>query len=297
MNIELAVGISHESGSEVIGYSNNDEHLYSKYFNVRDFIIGNDAVVLGHRPDAKFSTYSNIVSKNYWKCSEGENEEYFAEGREPIGMEKEMHIKVAFGWYSRFFFNRSAELDSALSKVAFKEEYYQFSESVVKYLGDFAGGHVRLLDHTEISRINSEKFSDGLKRLCDSNLPVVLCTDEAHHQMIQNKKDHFVLLDDIVLKEFEKDFRQLYQHGESALAIVSNIIMHSSKQFVGTFGSTYSAYIQRNRNQNGLDETWSFWGREDDTPRQPFSWNGVDLDNVKKAWQREWSESKLCFAV
>lgn len=297
MNIELAVGIAHESKSEIIVYSNNDEHLYSKYLNVRNFLTPTDSLALGSRPDKNISVHSNIVSHGYWKCSDGKDEEWFAEGRVNINTAQDMHVVVAFGWYSRFFFNRSVELDLALSKVVFKEDYYQFSEMVANYLGDFVGGHVRLLDHITLSKINEGSLVDGVGKLIESNLPVVLCTDEIGHKMIQNNKDKVILLDDIILKEFKKEFWQLPQHGDGALAIVSNIIMHSSKKFIGTFGSTYSSYIQRNRNQKGLNETWSYWGRKDDVLYSPFSWNGVELDNAKKAWQREWPESKLAIGV
>jgi hypothetical protein len=67
--------------------------------------------------------------------------------------------------------------------------------------------------------------------------------------------------------------------------------MHEADNFVGTSGSTYSAYIHRNRNQRGI-ETWDFF---DDPPKAegvPYSWLCYPLDPGRKMWWREWPESR-----
>ena len=65
----------------------------------------------------------------YYKCQDGEYEKEFAEGRERLNPEKNKTIcfntnNLAF--YSRFFFNRTKELDLFFSKLTFKSEYFEF---------------------------------------------------------------------------------------------------------------------------------------------------------------------------
>jgi energy-coupling factor transporter ATP-binding protein EcfA2 len=49
-----------------------------------------------------------------------EDELAFAEGRQRLPLDKELHVKLTLGWYSRFFYDRSPELNKALSSVKFK---------------------------------------------------------------------------------------------------------------------------------------------------------------------------------
>jgi hypothetical protein len=69
--------------------------------------------------------------------------------------------------------------------------------------------------------------------------------------------------------------------------------MHKTKYFIGTSGSTYTAYIHRKRLQSGLKENFEFFDKPNKTFSGPYSWNNYDLEQGKKMWWREWKESLL----
>ena len=72
--------------------------------------------------------------------------------------------------------------------------------------------------------------------------------------------------------------------------------MTYSDYFIGTPGSTYTAYIhrklyqKRNHNFEMMDcgryhSSWNQSGK--------YSWNGMPMHTEMKSWWREWPESKL----
>ena len=67
--------------------------------------------------------------------------------------------------------------------------------------------------------------------------------------------------------------------------------MHDSINFVGKSGTTYTSYIQRCRNQKGI-ETWDFFDNPPKANGSPYSWVDYPLQTDLKMWWREWKESK-----
>jgi hypothetical protein len=216
----------------------------------------------------------------------------FAEGRQRLPLDKTLHIKRTLGWYCRFFYNRSPELNKAISSVKFKKEYTDLAKKISASLGNFQGMHLRLSDHVNMFETTQEMFEGWLNNFEQNNLPIVVSTCEPGHKMVQDNKHRFVLLDEYIINNFAEDFKALPFQDEVVFGLICNLVLHDSTNFVGTSGSTYSAYIHRVRNQKGI-ETWEFFDNPPKAAGQPYSWNGHQLDNTRKMWWREWPESKI----
>lgn len=61
--------------------------------------------------------------------------------------------------------------------------------------------------------------------------------------------------------------------------------------FIGTPGSTFAGYIQRNINQT-RDIDFKLFG-EEYQPKGKYTWNGHFQSTITKQWWREWKESKI----
>ena len=236
----------------------------------------------------------NLLNNYYYsnKPSISDDEIAFAEGRQRLPLDKTLHIKRTLGWYCRFFYNRSPELNKAISSVKFKKEYTDLAKKISASLGNFQGMHLRLSDHVNMFETTQEMFEGWLNNFEQNNLPIVVSTCEPGHKMVQDNKHRFILLDEYIINNFAEDFKALPFQDEVVFGLICNLVLHDSTNFVGTSGSTYSAYIHRVRNQKGI-ETWEFFDNPPIAVGQPYSWNGHQLDNTRKMWWREWPESKV----
>lgn len=325
MSVELAVGLAHETQKHIVMHyvSNNGDNLYdfkkvpiytpSRWHNYQrsgftdpnqfphltDILEWDADISLIDEKINKFPqeelVVDSLINDVYFskETDMTDKELEFAEGRTRLDLTKTLHLKSTLGWYSRFFFNRSVELDKALSSVKFKKEYYDFAEMICRSLGEFQGAHIRLSDHLNMFNTTQEMFENGLLRLEQNGLPIVISTCEPGHKMIRDNKHRFILLDEYIVNNFSKEFLSLDFKDEVVFGLICNLVMHKAKHFIGTSGSTYTGYIQRKRNQNGLLETWDFFDQPIHNPIGSFSWNGYPLQNGQKMWWREWSESKL----
>lgn len=325
MSIELAVGLSHESNKQTLVHyvSNNGDKLYnfkkvpiytpSRWSNPqrKDFtnedhfphlsdILEWDAdMILVDEKIDKFPQedllFEDILSNNYYSNEDviSDKELMFAEGRTRLALDGNIHVKKTLGWYSRFFFNRSKSLDLAISSVNFKQEYYDFANMVADSIGIFCGGHLRLSDHVRMFDTTQDMFESGLSKLEKMGLPIVISTDDPTSKMVQENRHRFILLDEYIVNNFRKEFKELRFQDEVVFGLICNLVMHKSVEFIGTSGSTYTGYIHRKRNQGLIIPTWNFWDVPDQSYSGPFSWNNYNLENGKKMWWREWGESKL----
>jgi len=325
MSIELAIGLAHETNKEMTVHylSNSGDGLFnfnkvpiytpSRFSNpqrqsfinqnqfphLTDLLEWNKEMILIDEKIERFPDEDGVIDDMMTNCyysneNKITNDELsFAEGRQRINVIDNVHIKRTLGWYSRFFYNRSSSLDKTLSLVKFKDPYQEFAKIVSDSLGDFVGGHLRLSDHVKMFNTTSSMFENGLTQLEKYNLPIVLCTDEPTHLMVKERQNRFILLDKYIIENFAEEFNKLPFQDEVVFGLVCNLIMCNSTYFIGTSGSTYTGYIQRLRNQSNLNETWDFWDKPVDMSSGPYSWNNYDLENGKKMWWREWSESKL----
>lgn len=236
----------------------------------------------------------NDLMNNYYysnKPSISDDETAFAEGRQRLPLDKDLHLKLTLGWYSRFFYDRSPELNKAISSVKFKKEYTDLANKIFHSIGYFQGMHLRLSDHIAMFETTQEMFEGWLDRFGQNNLPIVVSTCQPGHKMVQENKHRFILLDEYIVNNFRDEFMALPFQDEVVFGLICNLVMHNATNFVGTSASTYSAYIHRNRNQRGI-ETWDYFDNPPKAEGIPYSWYCYPLDNGKKMWWREWPESK-----
>lgn len=248
---------------------------------------------------------SNILSAYFYNfLDNNENEEFFALGRRRFNPETvdNFNFEWTLGWYSTMFMNRPPEVDVALSKTKFKKEYYQLAETIAKSIGTFVGAHLRYTDHNFDSP-RKDEISAGLDTL-EKGHQIVIVTDEYRNPLVQ--ETGALLLEQYIEREFEKEFKQLPFTDEVTLGLISNLVMHHAKDFIGTQGSTYTGYIQRHaggRMRVFAEQPYEQTG--------PYTWNGykypklrnaeynrkinyiADLQDWDNRWWREWPESKL----
>lgn len=322
ISLEIAVGLSSALNKNLLIYNitnpPNPEYGYNKvsiysanhkyndrkgliddnvFPNISDFLDwqNKDECILIHEDIDSFINQDVLVTnlmKHYYSGSKDVSldEQLFSEDRKALPTGNNMHLQKTLGYYSRFFYNRDDKIDNALSSVKFKEEYYEIASKIAKSLGIFNGIHLRLTDHTHYSKITASHFEDGLDRL--KGKKIVVCTDEPNHPMVKNSSADFILLDQYILDNFYEDFKQLKIRDEISFGILNNLVMHYSQDFIGTPGSTFSGYIQRNINQN-KDYEWKLFNTKPEVQNGPYSWTEYPEDTITKQWWREWHESKL----
>jgi hypothetical protein len=324
MSLELAVGLAHETKKDLIVHyvSNAGDDLYnsrnvpiftpSRWHNEQrkdftnpdqfphllDLINFNEDLTFIDTKIDFFKQEEFVIDdtlNGYYYSNENEiseNELLFAEGRQRIPLDKNLHLKKTLGWYSRFFYNRSQELDNALKSVKFKDVYVDLAKKISNSLGSFQGMHLRLSDHIKMFDTTQGMFESWLSIYENNKLPIVVSTCEPGNKMIQDNKHRFILLDEYIVNNFRDDFMSLPFQDEVVFGLICNLVLHDSVNFVGTSGSTYSAYIHRVRNQKDI-ETWDFFDNPPKAIGSPYSWNGYPLEGGRKMWWREWQESKL----
>jgi hypothetical protein len=223
-----------------------------------------------------------------------DTEENFSEGRERLLLNNynNVYLKKTLGYYSRFFLDRESSLDKSLSSVRFKPEYYQLAEKIAISIGLFNGTHFRLTDHKGMFDPDNNILDSGISQI-DNGLPIVMCTDQPDSELIKNSSYNYLLLDDYILNNFYKEFREFKFKEEVSFGILNNLVMHYSQDFIGSPGSTYTGYIHRGLNQK-KDIQWRIFGEEEHLQDGPYSWNGYDnKDTFTKQWWREWKESRI----
>lgn len=321
MSIELAVGIQYITKSDISIYniangSDGKSPIYaaSKNINNRKYVNNNnfftidqilewdtkDRFCFSKEKSIDFvkhdSTIENLMFYYFDFLHNDDND--FAEQRSKINFTDNMHIKNTLGWYSRFFNNRPKELDQLLKSVKFRSEYYQLSEVIAKSIGSFNGLHLRLTDHVDQRVSTTTDMLDNAIDKINDGKPLVLCSDDINSNVVKKSKHKFIMLDQYILDNFGKDFATFRYTDEVSFGILNNLVMHYSDKFIGTIGSTYSAYIQRSMNQS-RDIDW-LWFDYIDNPvyeeslQGKYSWNASKkIDTHAKQWFREWKESRL----
>jgi len=233
--------------------------------------------------------YYSVASKNHTDL-----EQSFSEGRERLLLDNynNVHLKKTLGYYSRCFFDRDSSLNKSLSSVRFKPEYYQLAEKIALSIGLFNGAHFRLTDHKGMFDPDNNVLDFGISQI-DNGAPIVLCTDQPNSELIKNSSYNYLMLDEYILKNFHKEFREFKFKEEVSFGILNNLVMHYSQDFIGSPGSTYTGYIHRGLNQK-RDIQWRIFGEEEHSQDGPYSWNGYNnKDSFTKQWWREWKESRI----
>lgn len=321
MSLELAVGLAHETKRTTVVHffshnlekniyistpstrcndqrNNFTDRSFSNNPHLLDLIdIDTDLIVVNERINSfkqEELVINNLMTGYYYsnKTEITEDELAFADGRERLPLDKAIHLKQTLGWYSRFFYDRSPELNKVLSSVKFKGVYVDLAKKISSSLGQFQGMHLRLSDHQVDPSLHREEIIDHwITKYEENKLPIVFSTEEPNHPIILKNKHRFILLDEYIVDNFKDDFKSLPFTDEVVFGLICNLVLHDSVNFVGKSGSTYTSYIQRCRNQKGI-ETWDFFDNPAKANNKPYSWNNYPIPNDLKMWWREWEESK-----
>lgn len=260
--------------------------------------------------DEKLKINSIVFSSKFYNFyDDSHNEEYFSCGRTKFVESACDHYSFnsTLGWYSTFFMNRPPEVDKALSLTKFKPEYYQLADHIAKQIGPFVGAHIRLTDN-QFEYPTNEQIEKGIDSLKTGFQKIIATDDPANERIIKLKSKGALVLEEIIEKEFFKDFQQLKFIDEVSLGLLVNLVMHHSKDFIGSQGSTFTGYIQRH-----AEGDMKIFGEQPYTVLGPFTWNGYKypsfspetIERNKKInyierlfdsdnrWWREWPESRL----
>lgn len=317
-SIEIGVGLAFKTNRQIIwhnitnppnpDYNNNRVPIYSAnyFFNDRknflesnvypkitdlvDWNNKNNQIFIDDSIDFFSSDAVKIDNLMEYYLSDSIDLD-FAESRKILNFNDDFDydIRNTLGYYSRFFKNKNTDFMNEINSIKFKKEYYDLAKIIAESLGSFSGAHLRLTDHIVRVNTTSEIFNSGLQKI-RQDLPIVLSTDEPNNDIVKNSDHKFILLDQYILENFYKDFKQLKFKEEVSFGLLNNLIMHYSEDFIGTPGSTFTGYIHRNINKR-KDIEFKLFGEDNFIQTGPYSWNGHYHDTITKQWWREWKES------
>lgn len=198
-------------------------------------------------------------------------------------------------WYSKFLMKRNYDIDHEINKIRFTKEYTDLVDKIHKEIGNFSGTHVRIMPDHYSYRFTREAYDSRITELYDKGLPIVMSIDDWNHEFLKKNPFNMLNAHELILNEYRKDFLSLSHHNRVDLAILSMLLMIKSSNFVGTYGSTYTAYIQQQRAQRDVEDWLFFPGTLHDSYNKdtlPYSWYSLP-PNINLCWERDWQECKL----
>jgi hypothetical protein len=317
LSLETAVGIQHKTNSDIIFYNDNFNDFFlnkpSNYDNkysdmiarlkkqrIDDFFTwdSQDRFIFDY--DIKRDKLQNIktydmfniflVDKN--KTIKDINE--FACNRSPVYFdETEINLKNTLVSYSYFFYHRDIELDTKIGSVSAKKEYKELAKKIADSLEDFDGIHLRMTDFsTYFYTVTQDMFNEAIKSF-NSGRKIVISTDDPESSILKGIDNSVILLDKYIYENFFDDFKSLPIHDEIIFGLINNLVMHYSKDFIGTLGSSFTSYIQKNRINMGLNESFKWFNNLNYKKTENYSWTNSSIpDKMKSCW-REWEECLL----
>jgi len=319
LSLETAVGVQHKSNANVILYNtatnannfaihspNGYDTKYSKMISKQQKITIDDIFSWNSR---EHFTIKNEITKDCYAHAEKynlskfflidrdkeiNNIKEFSSNRSPFYLSNnDMRFTNTLVSYSYFFYHRDTELDKSIESVSAKEEYVALAKKIAESLGDFDGIHLRLTDFPIfIYKVKDEMFNDAINSL-NSGRKLVISTDDPDHYMLKNLNRSVIFLDNYIYENFYDDFKSLPFTDNIIFGLINNLVMHYSKDFIGTMGSTYTSYIQKNRVNKGLSPSWKFFNDLNYQKTGKYSWNNYPIEDGAKGWWREWEECLL----
>jgi uncharacterized short protein YbdD (DUF466 family) len=229
-------------------------------------------------------------------------------------------------YYSRFFYLPSPTLYSLMEAIQFKPIYRNLADKISQTLGQYNGIHIRLTDYRNwIPHREADHPYLILKTLKEIFPPeelLLICTDESENMdffnPILNYYKNAIFIDQFIIANFQKEFKNLPFTDEQTLGLICNLVMWNCQQFAGSFRSTYTGIIHRNwfrkqlrKQLNPSKLTFKFvesglspgevqfhQGSYAEINPGLFSWNRIHLPVVTemKSWCREWPES-VCLTL
>lgn len=290
-----------DSSAEWIFYDQRSKMVQKRTTGLFDMIdYDKDLIpfVLDYPNITKFYEDEILIDKDfsYLYCVDQEHEKlekHFSDNREKLILEKDKnyHIKgFTLCNYSTFFMNRSSKLDSDISSIKIKSQYYDLAKKMKKDFGDFNGIHVRLTDHMHNQETTQEQLDAAIDMLSDKR--IVILTDDVDHKYFKKYKN-ILFFDDLMSQNYYIEFQSLDVQTEVSWSIVGAIFMSMSDDFIGTKKSTFTSFIQREMNQS-KDYDFKFL---DEIPKDdsiPFSWLNEKYQGQKAyTLSRDWKESRF----
>ena len=214
-------------------------------------------------------------------------DEQFLDGRDWIRLDRSLHYRFVetLGWYSIVFWNIN-NLETSDFEIKFKQEYIDFASKISKELGEFSSIHIRGKDIAKIYESKPLDIDEAVEGLRGEN--VVIITDEQNLGEIKSGKN-ITNLNDFIIDNFLDEFLNLPFHDETTFGLICLLVACNSKDFSGTFGSTYSGYIHRQMRIKDGEYEYKFVGHKASRVNGKNPWYLCsDLPIETKVWCREW---------
>jgi len=158
------------------------------------------------------------------------NEKYFSNNRIKAELyeNKENIFTMTLNWYSRFFMNRTQDIDYAISTVKFKDPYVNLAKKIAQSLGPFNGAHVRVMtDHFQYYRFDNNKINNGLNFI-DNSLPIFISVDDFNNPVLKSIDKKIFYIHEVILNDFYDDFKNLPYSNRVVLGLISSLILHTT---------------------------------------------------------------------
>lgn len=288
-------------------------------------VHGDDAFEsLAASSDTRVVEWPDLHEAVYTDDPGAEDLESFALGRPHVSWDPswgdEPVVQIAargLGSYAYFFHldtDRRSSLFELLQSVCPKAPYRVFAEEVTHELGHFNAAHIRRTDHLagvpDARKVTPWMIRDNLASVLPADERLVVCTEAdpgaaAFVPLLEHFED-VVFLSDFVLghPDLRGRFSTLERHDDTALAVVTQEVAARAERFVGTFGSTFTGIIHRQRHLAATSEPFLFTGdflgggtrfercAYRDVQPGPFTWNrhAYPVPAGALSWLREWPE-------
>jgi len=326
MSLEIAVGLSTLLNKPVRLYNLWDQYdpigvsspVFYRYRNRLPELIGTDRVNRIHQildwdnenwilEDKNINEdiydYQTVClfQKHYVNCqpSMHGNEDEFRNGHGLLELDPSVNYNFInmISFYCRFFFNRTSNIDHSLKKIQWKQPYVDLANDIARDLGTFAALHLRDTDNHRTIRIQKDHFESGINKISEHGLPIVLATDNPGDDKVTSYSNRFTLMEDIIREGWAQRFRELPYHDEVVMGLITNLVLSHASEFIGTPGSTFTAYIHRQQHHRGRC-TWSFFDGDissdhnslnNTSTRSPGKYSWVEYP-TQPTWWREWPE-------
>lgn len=312
MSLEIAIGLAKQSGKNVIVHnvapdanppihSSNTNTLNRDFINLSNHPKITDLVVFDDIDNLEiidsFIPHLNdslLVDGLRFYFYGRDTEKDFSYERINLNtlIDNNIYIQGSNVWYSVFFLNKDVELSKAIKSLQFKAEYTELAKKIAESIGLFNGVHIRLTDHAFWKEKPNSTILLKYINMMNNTLPLVVATDDSDNEIFNEIKDNAIFLDRYILDNYIDDFKSLEFHDESVFGLITNLVMHYSVDFVGSQGSTYSGYIQRNIYGKNKSYSWNLIGEEPVDYSGKYSFSNYHPAELR-SWFREWKESDL----
>jgi hypothetical protein len=314
--LETAVAIQHKTDADVIFYANEYPFAINKPSNYdikyKDMIYPQESFkiddIFSWESQDRFIFDSSLRENklidikqcNMPRCflvdkdKEVNDIDEFAGTRYPFYIDtKSINFTNTLVSYSYFIYHRDKELDKKISSVSAHKPYVDLAKKIAISLGEFDGIHIRLTDFPNyIYRVTQEMFDEAIKCF-NSGRKLVVSTDDPDSYILKSLGSSTIFLDKYIYENFYDEFKCLPINNEIVFGLINNLVMHYSKDFIGTLGSTYTSYIQKGRLNMGLTPSWKCFDDLNYKKNGKYSWTTYPIADNAKGWWREWEECLL----